>query len=126
MILPGFTRWLLRAVAPPKKSQADPDVPPWPLTPGCGAPGPETVLVVQGESGVEGIDLTRACRVVYYSHCWQLGKYEQSRARILRAGQTRPCFFYHLTVQDTVDEQIQHALASKKGVLELLLASRKG
>jgi hypothetical protein len=109
-----------------KEISGRPGRPAMALDAGVWRPGPETVLVVQGESGVEGIDLTRACRVVYYSHCWQLGKYEQSRARILRAGQTRPCFFYHLTVQDTVDEQIQHALASKKGVLELLLASRKG
>ena len=78
--------------------------------------------MVQGQSGVEGLDLTRACRGVYYSYVWELGKYEQSGARILRAGQTKPCTFYHLVCEDTVDESIRRALEGKKRVIEALMA----
>jgi len=94
------------------------------LVGGTWADGPETVLAVQGQSGVEGVDLTRASKAVYYSYVWELGKYEQSGRRLLRAGQTRPCTYYHLLCDDTVDGRIRRLLAAKKNVLEALLEER--
>jgi hypothetical protein len=86
--------------------------------------GPETVLAVQGSSGVEGLDLTRAHIMCYYSYVLELGKYMQSRARIRRAGQTQPCTFYHLVVQGGIDQKIRRLLERKEQVLQGLLGDR--
>lgn len=86
--------------------------------------GPETVLAVQAQSGVEALDLTRAHVLCYYSYSLELGKYEQSRARIRRAGQTLPCTFYHLIVKGGVDQKIRRLLDKKQHVLHGLLTER--
>lgn len=83
--------------------------------------GPETVLAVQAQSGVEGLDLTRAHVMCYYSYSLELGKYTQSRARIRRAGQTEPCTYYHLVVQGAIDQKIRVLLEKKQHVLQRLL-----
>ena len=83
--------------------------------------GPETVLAVQAQSGVEGLDLTRAHYVIFFSYALELGKYEQAMARIRRAGQTEKCLYYHLLCTGTVDEKIQKLLEKKQHVLRSLL-----
>ena len=83
--------------------------------------GPETVLAVQAQSGVEGLDLTRANVQMFFSYALELGKYEQARARIRRAGQTKKCLYYHLLCKGTVDEKIQKLLQKKQHVLQGLL-----
>ncbi len=87
--------------------------------------GSETVLAVQGSSGVEGLDLTRAHVMCYYSYTLELGKYEQARARIRRAGQSEPCTYYHLVVQSGIDQKIQVLLEKKQHVLKGLLAGER-
>ena len=84
--------------------------------------GPETVLAVQGSSGVEGFDLTRGHIMCYYSYTLELGKFSQSRARIRRAGQKEPCTYYHLVVQGGIDQKIRVLLEKKQHVLQGLLA----
>ena len=83
--------------------------------------GPETVLAVQANSGVEGLDLTRAHIMCYYSYGLELGKYTQSRARIRRAGQKEPCTYYHLVIQGGIDKKIRVLLDKKQHVLQGLL-----
>jgi SNF2 family DNA or RNA helicase len=87
-----------------------------------GRPGDPVILAVQIQAGGVGIDLTRACYGVYYSTGFNLAEYQQSRARLYRSGQTRPCWFYHLAVRHSVDESIARALARRhelvSGVLQ--------
>lgn len=73
-------------------------------------------LVVQIDAGNEGIDLTKACFAIYYSFSYDLGTYEQSRARLNRPGQTRPVRFVHLIASDTIDGVITRALHQKQRV----------
>lgn len=80
-----------------------------------------TVLAVQIQAGGVGIDLTRAAYGVYYSTGFNLGDYLQSRARLYRAGQTRPVMFYHLIATDTVDETVALALARRQDLVESVL-----
>jgi len=58
--------------------------------------GKGNVIVVQIQSGGAGIDLTRACKAVYYSVSFSMGDYDQSRARIHRPGQERKVTYFHL------------------------------
>ena len=54
------------------------------------------VLVVQPQSGGEGLDMTSARIAIFYSYGWSRGELEQSVGRIYRQGQTSPgviCYF---------------------------------
>jgi len=79
------------------------------------------ILAVQIAAGGVGIDLTRARYAVYFSTGFNLGAYLQSRARLYRAGQTRPVMFYHLVVRSTVDEMVARALAKRQGLIDNVL-----
>jgi SNF2 family DNA or RNA helicase len=83
--------------------------------------GDTIALVVQQQAGGVGVDCTRAAYAVYFSLSHSLGDFEQSLARLRRPGQNRPCRFYHLICEDTVDATIYGALQSKRDVTEEVL-----
>lgn len=86
--------------------------------------GERRVLGVQISTGAMGISLVRANICVYLSTGYNMGQYDQSRARLLRPGQERPVMYYHLHAKGTVDELIYRVLAERgdlvKGVLRLI------
>lgn len=84
--------------------------------------GKSTVLGVQIQAGGEGIDLTRAALAVYYSVGHSLSDYLQSRARLVRPGQTRPVRFYHFSARGTVDSRVYRALRNREDVINALLS----
>ena len=71
------------------------------------------ICVINLLAGAEGIDLTSAHYAIYFSPTIKMDKFEQSRARIYRNGQTMPCFVYHLINKNTVDTKIYSALKNK-------------
>lgn len=87
------------------------------------AQGMGTVLIVQIQAGSLGIDLTGAAYALYYNHTFSLGEYDQSRARLVRPGQTRPVVFTHLLVRGTVDVLIFRALKNKINVVEQIMGN---
>lgn len=72
------------------------------------------VFIGQIDATAEGITLTAADTVVYYSVNWNLAKYQQSQDRIHRIGQANRCTYLHLVVPGTIDEQIMGALHRKE------------
>lgn len=80
------------------------------------------VMGVQIQAGGLGIDLTKARHAIYLSMGFNLGDYEQSRARIHRPGQERKCVYTHIVAKDTIDEAVYHALSNKKEVIEGVLS----
>jgi SNF2 family DNA or RNA helicase len=79
------------------------------------------VLVCQIQAGALGIDLTRACYVIYFAKGLSLGDYEQSRARVDRPGQKRPVTYYHVLARATIDIKSHRALKERKDVIEEVL-----
>ena len=71
------------------------------------------ICIINLLAGAEGIDLTQAHYAIYFSPTIKMDKFEQSRARIYRNGQTMPCFVYHLINKNTVDTKIYSALKNK-------------
>ncbi|HQF34130.1 MAG TPA: DEAD/DEAH box helicase [Petrotogaceae bacterium] len=71
------------------------------------------ICIINLLAGAEGIDLTSAHYAIYFSPTIKMDKFEQSRARIYRNGQTMPCFVYHLINKNTVDTKIYSALKNK-------------
>jgi SNF2 family DNA or RNA helicase len=80
------------------------------------------VLVVQIQTGSEGVDFTRACYQIYLS----IGHisptiYDQSLSRVHRPGQTRKVIYYHIVAKDTIDEEIYRALKLKMDITQYVL-----
>jgi len=79
------------------------------------------VLVVQQQSGSEGIDLTAARYCVFYSLGYSRGVYDQCRARLRRPGQTRPVATIHINATKTVDTRISKVIDTKGDLIRALL-----
>lgn len=79
--------------------------------------GMSDVLVVQIQSGAEGIDLTRARYCIFWSLDYSLGRYTQALARVHRPGQKRPVSYVHLIAEGTVDQQMRRALDKRGDVI---------
>ena len=74
------------------------------------------VFLGELDACAEGLTLTAAQTVVYYSVNWNLAKYQQSADRVHRIGQTGTCTYIHLVVPGTIDTKIMAALKSKENL----------
>jgi SNF2 family DNA or RNA helicase len=79
------------------------------------------VLGVQVRAGSAGVDFTRARYGIYYSLGFSLGDYEQSRARIRRPGQNHPVTYYHLLVEDSIDEYVMASIRDKAEIVDYII-----
>ena len=79
------------------------------------------VLAVQMQAGSEGIDLSNAAYVVYYSHGFSLAEYLQSEARVMGPNQKRHVVYDHLIVRDSVDVKVRKALRERRDVVEAIM-----
>jgi SNF2 family DNA or RNA helicase len=80
-----------------------------------------TVFLGQIATAGLGITLTAASTLVFYSLDYSMSNYEQTRARIHRVGQRRPCTYIHLVAQSTVDERVLRALRDKADLARALV-----
>ena len=74
------------------------------------------VFLGELDACAEGLTLTAAQTVVYYSVNWNLAKYQQSADRVHRIGQTGTCTYIHLVVPGTIDMKIMAALKAKENL----------
>lgn len=74
------------------------------------------VFLGEIDACAEGLTLTAAQTIVYYSVNWNYAKYQQSADRIHRIGQTGKCTYLHLIAPGTIDEKIMRALKSKESL----------
>lgn len=86
--------------------------------------GETNVLAVQIQAGSEGVDFTRARYAGYYSLGFSLAQFDQSLARTHRPGQTRPCVYFHLIAEGSVDRNVYKALRERKAVIETILEEK--
>ena len=75
----------------------------------------DSITFVQYQAGAMGLNLQKANKIIYYSlpDGWSEG-FEQSRKRIHRIGQERPCYYYLLLVDDSIEYDILATLGVKK------------
>jgi SNF2 family DNA or RNA helicase len=71
------------------------------------------VFIGNIQACAEGLTLTAADTMLYYSIGWSLGQYLQSQDRIHRIGQRNACTYINLVVPGTVDEKVLAALHRK-------------
>lgn len=79
------------------------------------------VFVGQIATAGLGITLTAASTMVFYSLDYSMSNFEQTKARIHRAGQRMPCTYIYLTATGTVDEKVLKALKNKANLAKMLV-----
>jgi SNF2 family DNA or RNA helicase len=89
---------------------------------GDGAAAPPA-LVVQLQSGSEGISLVEASTAIYYSLTPRLIEFDQSRARLHRPGQKNAVTYVYLTIKGTIDQHILASLLKRKDAIEEIMQS---
>lgn len=75
------------------------------------------VTAVQYQAGAMGLNLQKANKIIYFTLPWgkgSCGLWEQSKKRIHRIGQNRPCFYYTLLCKNTIEETNLAALQEGK------------
>ena len=64
-----------------------------------------SVTLVQYQAGAMGLNLQKANKIVYFSLTETAELFEQSKKRIHRIGQSKPCFYYVLICQNSIEDQ---------------------
>lgn len=78
------------------------------------------VALIQYQSGAMGVNLQRADTCIYFSPPLASSLFEQSKKRIHRVGQDKPCTYYELVSKGTVEEKIYDTLAMRRDYTEKL------
>jgi SNF2 family DNA or RNA helicase len=78
------------------------------------------VLFVQYQAGAMGLNLQKANKMIFFTLPLSSELYEQSKKRIHRIGQNRPCFYYQLIVKNSIEERILETLEMRKDFTEKL------
>ena len=87
---------------------------------------PETqVFIGQIATAGLGITLTAASTMVFYSLDYSMSNFEQTKARIHRAGQQKNCTYIYLIAKSTVDEKVLLALQNKANLAKNLIDDYK-
>lgn len=78
-------------------------------------------LIANPQSAAHGLTFTNCQYAVYYSLNYSYELQKQSQDRIHRAGQTKPCTYYYLIAEKTIDEIIYKAISNKADLSQSIL-----
>lgn len=80
----------------------------------------DSVTFIQYQAGAMGLNLQKANKIVYFTPPLSSELFEQSKKRIHRIGQSKPCFYYYLICKNSVEEKIYRTLEMRKDYTEQL------
>ena len=80
----------------------------------------DSITAIQYQSGAMGLNLQLANKIIYFTPPLSSELYEQSKKRIHRIGQDRPCFYYTLICKNTIETKIYNVLAKRQDYTDLL------
>lgn len=80
----------------------------------------DSITFIQYQAGAMGLNLQKANKIIYFSLPLSSELYEQSKKRIHRIGQDRPCFYYQLIVIGSIEEKILKTLEMRQDFTEKL------
>jgi len=84
-----------------------------------------SMTLVQYQAGAMGVNLQKANKIIYFTPTVRSDLFEQSKKRIHRIGQDRPCFYYHLITKGTIERDIQQSLEQKKDFTDSLFKKNR-
>lgn len=80
----------------------------------------DSITFVQYQAGAMGLNLQKACRMIFFTLPLSSELYEQAKKRIHRIGQTNHCFYYQLICTGSIEERILATLEMRKDYTEKL------
>lgn len=86
----------------------------------------DSVTFLQYQAGAMGLNLQKACRMVFFTLPLSSELYEQAKKRIHRIGQEKPCFYYQLICKGSIEEKILATLEMRKDYTEKLFEKDDG
>jgi SNF2 family DNA or RNA helicase len=78
------------------------------------------ITFVQYQAGAMGLNLQKANKIIYFTPPVSSELFEQSKKRIHRIGQNRPCFYYYLMCGNSIEQAIYGTLAKRKDYTDAL------
>lgn len=84
----------------------------------------DSVTLCQYQSASKGLNLQKCNRIIYFTLPLSSEDFEQSKKRIHRIGQERPCFYYLMICKGTVEEQILQTLETRRDFTDELFKER--
>ena len=79
-----------------------------------------SITFIQYQAGAMGLNLQKANKIIYFTPPLSSELFEQSKKRIHRVGQSKPCFYYYLTCKGSIEENIYKTLEMRKDYTEFL------
>lgn len=89
----------------------------------------DSVTLIQYQAGSMGLNLQKACRIIYFTLPWgkgSCGNFEQSKKRIHRIGQKNTCYYYYLLCRGTIEETNLDALNHGRELTDELFKEGSG
>jgi len=80
----------------------------------------DSVTLIQYQAGAMGLNLQKSNKIVYFTPPLSSELYEQSKKRIHRIGQERPCFYWRLICRGSVEVDIYKTLEMRQDYTEKL------
>ncbi|MGG5805306.1 SNF2-related protein [Bacillus mycoides] len=79
-----------------------------------------SVTLIQYQAGAMGLNLQKANKVVYFTLTDKSELFEQSKKRTHRIGQERPCFYYYLLTDGSIEWRMLDVLKERKDYTDAL------
>ena len=80
----------------------------------------DSITFIQYQAGSMGLNLQKANKIIYFTPPLSSELFEQSKKRIHRIGQDKPCFYYYLICKNSIEKRIYDVLAMRKDYTEKL------
>ena len=83
-----------------------------------------SIMFIQYQAGAMGLNLQKANKMIYFSLPERSELFEQSKKRIHRMGQHKPCFYWILQCVGSVEETIYQTLQDRKDFTDDLFVEK--
>lgn len=84
-----------------------------------------SVSLIQYQAGAMGLNLQKANKIIYFTLTDMSELFEQSKKRIHRIGQDKPCFYYYLLTEGTIEWRMLQVLKERKDYSDALFESEE-
>ena len=74
----------------------------------------DSITFIQYQAGAMGLNMQKANKMIYFSLPERSDLFEQSKKRTHRIGQNRPCFYWIMQCEHSVEEHIYNTLLERK------------
>jgi SNF2 family DNA or RNA helicase len=79
-----------------------------------------SVTLIQYQAGAMGLNLQKANKIIYFTLTDKSELFEQSKKRIHRIGQDKPCFYYYLLTVGSIEWRMLEVLKERKDYTDAL------